>query len=164
MTESPWNIVRDQRLETLWLEGHSMTKIGIAMGVTKNAVAGRVHRLHLPPRQSPIGFRNAKPKSPRRARIIPAPPSRTLPILPSIKSVVIPMTPPAPPLKSSFPHCQFIRSKGRPWIWCDKPAVVTVKGGRVASDAYCEACYARVYTSVKANIDMVPWLKPGRAA
>jgi GcrA cell cycle regulator len=160
---SPWNIVSDQRLETLWLAGHSMTKIGEMMGVTKNAVAGRTHRLNLPPRPSPIPFRNAKPKAPRSARIIPAPPTRTLPVLPSIQSVVIPMIPPAPTLKSSFPHCQFIKSANRPWIWCDKPAVVTMRGGRVASEAYCQACYGRVYTSQKFG-DLTPWLKPGRAA
>ena len=42
------------RLRNLWNEGHSTAEIGRRMGVTKNAVVGKAHRLTLPPRPSPI--------------------------------------------------------------------------------------------------------------
>ena len=42
------------RLRTLWDEGHSTAEIGRRLGVTKNAVVGKAHRLNLPARPSPI--------------------------------------------------------------------------------------------------------------
>lgn len=44
-----------ERLKMLWAEGHSSTEIGRMMGATKNMVIGKVHRLGLPSRQSPVG-------------------------------------------------------------------------------------------------------------
>jgi hypothetical protein len=42
-------------LSRLWLEGLSATKIGKKLGFSKNAVAGKAHRVNLPMRGSPIG-------------------------------------------------------------------------------------------------------------
>ena len=42
------------RLRELWSEGHSTAEIGRRLGVSKNAVVGKAHRLDLPPRPSPI--------------------------------------------------------------------------------------------------------------
>ncbi len=42
------------RLRNLWDEGHSTAEIGRRLGVTKNAVVGKAHRLNLPARPSPI--------------------------------------------------------------------------------------------------------------
>ena len=42
------------RLREFWTEGHSTAEIGRRLGVTKNAVVGKVHRLHLTARPSPI--------------------------------------------------------------------------------------------------------------
>lgn len=41
-------------LRTLWEAGHSTAEIGRRIGASKNAVIGKVHRLALPPRRSPI--------------------------------------------------------------------------------------------------------------
>ena len=49
-----WNDETIARLRHLWLEGHSTAEIGRRMGVTKNAVVGKAHRLVLVPRPSPI--------------------------------------------------------------------------------------------------------------
>ena len=43
-----------ERLKALWQEGHSTAEIGRRMGVSKNAVVGKAHRLVLPARPSPI--------------------------------------------------------------------------------------------------------------
>ncbi len=42
------------RLKTLWGEGVSTAEIGRRIGVSKNAVVGKAHRLLLEPRPSPI--------------------------------------------------------------------------------------------------------------
>ena len=49
-----WNEAAIARLRALWDEGHSTAEIGRRMGVTKNAIVGKAHRLELPARPSPI--------------------------------------------------------------------------------------------------------------
>ena len=49
-----WNVEAIERLRALWAEGHSTAEIGRRMGVSKNAVVGKAHRLSLPARPSPI--------------------------------------------------------------------------------------------------------------
>jgi GcrA cell cycle regulator len=49
-----WNDETIVRLRALWNEGLSTAEIGRRMGVSKNAVVGKAHRLGLPPRPSPI--------------------------------------------------------------------------------------------------------------
>lgn len=49
-----WTAEAITRLSTLWGEGHSMTKIALMMGTSKNSIAGKVSRLQLPLRGSPI--------------------------------------------------------------------------------------------------------------
>ncbi len=43
-----------ERLKALWTEGHSTAEIGRRMGISKNAVVGKAHRLMLLARPSPI--------------------------------------------------------------------------------------------------------------
>lgn len=57
-----WTDEADALLRRLWGEGLSTARIGQAMGRTKNAVVGRVHRLRLPSRPNPV----QQPKKPRR--------------------------------------------------------------------------------------------------
>ena len=57
---SPWTPERDGELLGLWDEGHSTSEIGRRMGITKNAVIGRAHRLMLPARPSPIRVNQAQ--------------------------------------------------------------------------------------------------------
>ena len=49
-----WNEDTITRLRVLWDEGHSTAEIGRRMGVSKNAVVGKAHRMALPARPSPI--------------------------------------------------------------------------------------------------------------
>ena len=68
--EWPENTVA--QLRELWSEGHSTTEIGRRLGVSKNAIVGKAHRLDLPARPSPIK-RGAPggPRPRRRAKVIP---------------------------------------------------------------------------------------------
>lgn len=52
--ESGWTEERLETLKILWNEGLSISQIGQKLGVTRNAVAGKAHRIGLPKRQSPI--------------------------------------------------------------------------------------------------------------
>jgi len=54
-----WTPTRISILIALWDEGLTTSAIGVRLGVTKNAVVGKVHRLGLPKRGSPI---RQKPK------------------------------------------------------------------------------------------------------
>ncbi len=49
-----WTDETIARLRALWDEGHSTAEIGRRLGITKNAVVGKAHRLTLPARPSPI--------------------------------------------------------------------------------------------------------------
>jgi GcrA cell cycle regulator len=72
-----------ERLKVLWAEGHSTAEIGRRMGVSKNAVVGKAHRLALPARPSPIR-RVAAGDAPRRAT-----PRRVVgPTLPSLNAPI----------------------------------------------------------------------------
>lgn len=49
-----WSAEQIERLRTLWDEGLSTAQIADRLGVTKNAVVGKAHRIELPARPSPI--------------------------------------------------------------------------------------------------------------
>lgn len=51
---SVWDEPQLNKLKKLWDEGLPITKIGIELGVSRNAIAGKAHRLGLPKRNSPI--------------------------------------------------------------------------------------------------------------
>lgn len=51
---SDWREDDIERLRVLWDEGHSTAEIGRRLGVSKNAVVGKAHRLDLPARPDPI--------------------------------------------------------------------------------------------------------------
>jgi GcrA cell cycle regulator len=57
-----------ERLRAFWAEGLSTAEIGRRMGVSKNAVVGKAHRLGLTARPSPIR-RSSAGEAPRRASI-----------------------------------------------------------------------------------------------
>ena len=60
-----WTPDRVKTLMALWAEGISTLEIGRRLGVTKHSVVGKVHRLGLPKRQSPI---NSSTRTPRASK------------------------------------------------------------------------------------------------
>ncbi len=62
-----WNDDVIGRLRDLWAEGHSTAEIGRRLGVSKNAIVGKAHRLDLPARPSPIRREGSGPAPERRA-------------------------------------------------------------------------------------------------
>jgi len=53
-TPTDWTSDLTEQLRALWAEGLSATEVGRRLGMTKNAVLGKVHRLGLKARPSPI--------------------------------------------------------------------------------------------------------------
>ena len=58
-TGNVWTDERLEELKKLWATGLSISQIGEALGVSRNAIAGKAHRMGLPKRPSPI----SKPKA-----------------------------------------------------------------------------------------------------
>lgn len=81
-------------LRTLWAEGHSTAEIGRRLGVSKNAVVGKAHRLDLPGRPSPIRRDATRPAPSLPAARVTGP---TLPPLPSLATPAWNAKPPPPP-------------------------------------------------------------------
>jgi GcrA cell cycle regulator len=69
------------QLRALWAEGHSTAEIGRRLGVTKNAIVGKAHRLDLAARPSPI--RRDPDAVPERRAVVRRVEGPTLPPLPS---------------------------------------------------------------------------------
>lgn len=59
-----WTEEKVKVLEQLWDSGQSITQIGKALGMTRNAVVGKAHRIGLAKRASPI-VRSDKPAAPK---------------------------------------------------------------------------------------------------
>ena len=76
-----WNDEVIVQLRALWDEGHSTAEIGRRLGVTKNAIVGKAHRLDLPARPSPI--RRDPDAAPVRRATVRRVEGPTLPPLPS---------------------------------------------------------------------------------
>ncbi|WBV42284.1 GcrA family cell cycle regulator [Pseudoroseomonas cervicalis] len=82
-----WTAEAIETLRALWAEGHSTAEIGRRMGISKNAVVGKAHRLNLPARPSPIR-REAEAAAP----VAPAP--APAPVAPPVAAAA-PVPPPA---------------------------------------------------------------------
>jgi len=63
MNDSIWDVPgKIETLRRLWAEGHSGSEIGRRMGISKNQVVGKVHRLGLPKREAPAALHAVKDK------------------------------------------------------------------------------------------------------
>jgi GcrA cell cycle regulator len=158
-----WNEEAIVRLRALWAEGHSTAEIGRRLGVSKNAVVGKAHRLDLPARPSPIR-RDGNGGAARR----PAPRRVAGPTLPPLSSTAMPAveTPPAlprpamtvtqripvaapPPRIAAVPRpfartvacCWPIGEPGtRSFRFCDAQAIV----GKPYCDEHAQLAYVKV--------------------
>ena len=83
-----WDDETIRHLRDLWTQGHSTAEIGRRLGVSKNAIVGKAHRLDLDARPSPIRRDVAKPATER-----PSPyPRMAGPTLPPLASAGGPST------------------------------------------------------------------------
>ena len=90
-----WTEETIQRLRAFWTEGLSTAEIGRRLGVSKNAVVGKAHRLDLTARPSPIRWDAVGDTTRRRSRRPAATPRPEGPTLPPLSSVAGPTQAPA---------------------------------------------------------------------
>tara|TARA_B110000438_G_scaffold287383_1_gene319620 strand:+ start:446 stop:811 length:366 start_codon:yes stop_codon:yes gene_type:complete len=64
-----WTDDRIAKLKKLWSEGLTTGEIGKRLGVSKNAVVGKAHRLELKSRPSPIRRAGVKPEPKEETRV-----------------------------------------------------------------------------------------------
>lgn len=97
-----WNDCKIAQLRDLWIEGHTTAEIGRRLGLSKNAIIGKAHRLDLPARKSPIKRGNeAVPRSvPRLSRDPKSKGGR------SIRAGTAQFAEPAPPLPCDPPRIE----------------------------------------------------------
>ena len=96
-----WTATTIDVLRALWDEGHSTAEIGRRMGVSKNAIVGKAHRLDLPARASPIRRQEAEGALSTSSRRKPAPVRRDALAAPPARRPA-PMSP-APAAAASVP-------------------------------------------------------------
>ena len=85
-----WNETVIAELRGLWSAGLSTAEIGRRLGISKNAVVGKAHRLDLSPRPSPIRRQERDPSAP------PPAPRAVGPTLAPLPSRAAPPPAPAP--------------------------------------------------------------------
>jgi GcrA cell cycle regulator len=149
MTNGEWTDATITRLRQLWAEGHSTAEIGRRLGVSKNAVVGKAHRLDLPARKSPI--RQAGAGNPRRPARQPLPkltdimPVRSLatstspdPIPARVTVPLVAATEPAPIRLGKAPCCWPIGEPGTATFRFYEALVVA---GRPYCEEHCKNAY-----------------------
>src|SRR6195952_375951 len=87
-----WDEDTIRLLRGLWAQGHSTAEIGRRLGVSKNAIVGKAHRLDLDARPSPIRRDVVKPVADRAAAF----PRMAGPTLPPLASAHGPAVAPPP--------------------------------------------------------------------
>ncbi len=111
-----WSPEEDKKFRAMWLEGKSASQISRALsGRTRNAVLGRVFRLGLPQRVSPIGA--PRPKAVvAAARAKPQPAPVVEPEDPG------PMKPPITTIELRDHHCKWpYDARGDDYHYCGQP-------------------------------------------
>jgi len=163
-----WNDDTIARLRDLWDQGLSTAEIGRRLGITKNAVVGKAHRLMLPARPSPIrrNVDGALPRRPVARRIVgptlaPAPKVAEAPAfataeprpaapVPNIRRLPAPV--PAPMLRA-VPAAP--RAAGRVPACCwpigepGTPSFHFCGAGAVGGKPYCAEHVAIAYVKVR---------------
>lgn len=133
-----WDREQIDRLKKLWAEGKSGSEIGRALGITKSSAVGKVHRLRLPPRASPI--KNFAFLAERHlARSSPPPIRKPNPSLPT------PYVPPNPAdrykaMGTEAKPCEFPTGERREFKVCGEDRVV----GKPFCPDHCVVSYVRV--------------------
>jgi GcrA cell cycle regulator len=119
-----WTSEQITQLTRMWEDGLSTAEIGKRLGISKNAVVGKAHRLHLAARPSPIKRIGPRPASVPRAiahHPRPAPQFRPAPpqAAPAPRVVVLSnqtcMWPIGHPGETGFHFCTERAIQGKPY-------------------------------------------------
>ena len=148
-----WNEETIGKLRTLWADGLSTAEIGRRLGISKNAVVGKAHRLSLTSRPSPIRRDGERSERRRRPVRVSGPTLPALPVAlspmpqdthrpaerphPVVRAICLPR-----PGARVTPCCWPIGEPGtKNFRFCDV--------GAIAGKPYCEAHAALAYVKVR---------------
>ena len=113
-TGNVWTEERLEELKKLWAQGLSISQIGEALGVSRNAIAGKAHRMGLPKRPSPI----SKPKT-EKPKVEPVFEEQDLPLRLELRQLVWSRSkccwPTGDPKKNGFVFCGDTVVPGKPY-------------------------------------------------
>ena len=113
-TGNVWTDERLEELKKLWAKGLSISQIGEALGVSRNAIAGKAHRMGLPKRPSPI----SKPKA-EKPKVEPVVEEQDLPLRLELRQLVWSRSkccwPTGDPKKNGFVFCGCTVVPGKPY-------------------------------------------------
>jgi GcrA cell cycle regulator len=155
-----WTAEAIERLRALWADGHSTAEIGRRMGISKNAVVGKAHRLNLSSRPSPIRRDAAGQAMPRQQPVRqprpagPAPRMTLPPVAPP--TVTIPAAPvpvPRPPVVRAFPRLGPIRACCWPIGEPGQPGFRFCSGDALTGKPYCADHAAVAYVKARDRRD-----------
>ena len=163
--QNPWNDENDARLRELWAQGISGTAIGAAMGLTKNSIIGRAHRLKLPKRASPIPQSRGVVSRPAARAAIELPSRAASPSRPragdpraAVTSALSGVSssanlPDAVPITNPEPRRVFLQKECRFPLWGDKErpthrycGAAAVARANGEPSPFCEAHFNRCFT------------------
>lgn len=147
-----WTDAKIMALRQLWNEGLSTAEIGRRLGVSKNAVIGKAHRLDLPDRPSPIKpGATPRPKPPRKRCNVP----KLADIMPLRPQPAVTMSQPIEPCpgrpalrneqRKAVHSCVWpIGTPGKPGFrFCERQAVY----GKPYCAEHCKRAYVPPHTS-----------------
>ena len=129
-SKNTWDDKKLKKLEDLWQKGHPISKIGEMLGVSRNSVAGKAHRMGLPKRSSPIISTDKKEDSSNKIdnEII----NKNVPLKIKLRGVQWSRTkccwPEGDPKQSDFKFCGEDIFPGRPY--CDKHSLLAYTNTR----------------------------------
>ena len=113
-TGNVWTDERLEEIKKLWAQGLSISQIGEALGVSRNAIAGKAHRMGLPKRPSPI----SKPKA-EKPKVEPVVEEKDLPLRLELRQLVWSRSkccwPTGDPKKNGFVFCGDTVVPGKPY-------------------------------------------------
>lgn len=147
-----WTAEAIDRLRALWAEGHSTAEIGRRMGISKNAVVGKAHRLNLPARPSPIR-RETVGDAPRQAPARPVRSSGPMPrsTLPQPAAAAMPpvATAPQPTVVRHFPRFSSAKSCCWPIGEPGQPGFRFCTAAALTGKPYCTEHAAVAYVKAR---------------
>ena len=124
-----WDDLKLKKLQDLWKEGHPISKIGELLGVSRNSVAGKAHRMGLPKRNSPISStKKGKSSEETNNEII----DKNIPLKIKLRGVqwsrIKCCWPEGDPKQNDFKFCGKDIFPGRPY--CDKHSLLAYTNTR----------------------------------
>ena len=127
--KNTWNETKLKELEDLWKQCHPISKIGEMLGVSRNSVAGKAHRMGLPKRTSPISSEKKENLSVEKNNETS---NINLPLKIKLRSVQWSRTkccwPEGDPKQNDFKFCGQDIFPGRPY--CDKHSLLAYTNAR----------------------------------